>query len=298
MKSLSAELLLGVVTIIWGATFSFTKLGLDETSPFFYLFLRFLLAFSLLLIIFWRQFLQIKRETFFNGLVLGLFFGGGFVLQTLGLKFTSVTKSAFITGMAVVITPFVFWLIIRKPVKFWQKAGVIVAFIGLWLFANPDFDNINIGDILTFLSTVFWGFYITYMDIFTKKVTYFRETIQLVMMQFVVILPISFAGTVIFESGSIRFIFSEMLIYSLLFNGIVASIFLTIIHTAVQKYTTPVKAALIFSLEPVFASLIAFVVFKEILSGKEYLGAFILFSGVLLSEGGEYLQKIFNRKKV
>lgn len=297
MKSISAELLLGVVTIIWGATFSFTKIGLIETSPFFYLFLRFLLAFSLMIIIFWRQFFQIKKEIFLNGLVLGLFFGGGFVLQTLGLKFTSVTKSAFITGMAVVITPFVFWLIIRKPIKFWQKAGVFVAFIGLWLFANPDFDNINIGDILTFISTVFWGFYITYMDIFTKKVTNFTETIQLVIMQFMVILPLSFTGASIFESESIKLIFSDMLIYSLLFNGIVASIFLTIIHTSVQKYTTPVKAALIFSLEPVFASLIAFIVFNEILSGKEYFGALILFCGVLLSEGGEYLQKIFSRKK-
>lgn len=295
MKSWSAELLLGVVTIIWGATFSFTKIGLSETSPIFYLFLRFLLAFSLLLIIFWRQFFKINKEQFINGLVLGLFFGGGFVLQTLGLKFTSVTKSAFITGMAVVITPFVFWLIIRKPIKFWQKTGVVVAFIGLWLFANPDIDNVNLGDLLTLLSTFFWSFYITFMDIFTKKIKQFRETIQLVLMQFLVVLPFSFIGAILFEYDSIHFIFSEMLIYSLLFNGIVASIFLTIIHTAVQKYTTPVKAALIFSLEPVFASLIAFLIFNEILSGKEYLGAFILFSGVLLAEGGEYLQKIFKK---
>lgn len=297
MKSWSAELLLGVVTIIWGATFSFTKIGLDETSPLFYLFLRFLLAFTILIFIFGKQFFKISKEKFIDGLILGLFFGGGFVLQTLGLKFTSVTKSAFITGMAVVITPFVFWLIIRKPIKFWQKAGVLVAFIGLWLFANPDFDNINIGDILTLLSTIFWGFYITYMDIFTKKVKIFNETIQLVMMQFLVILPLSLLGALIFERNSINLNFSEMLIYSLLFNGIVASIFLTIIHTAVQKYTTPVKAALIFSLEPVFASIIAFIIFQEILSGKEYFGAFILFSGVVLSEAGEFLQKLFKKEK-
>ncbi len=291
MKSWSAELLLGVVTIIWGATFSFTKIGLEETSPLFYLFLRFLLAITILILIFGKQFFQINREKFFDGLVLGLFFGGGFVLQTLGLKFTSVTKSAFITGMAVVITPFVFWLIIRKPIKFWQKAGVGVAFFGLWLFANPNFDNINIGDILTLLSTVFWGFYITYMDIYTKKIRLFSETIQLVIMQFIVVLPLSLFGAVIFESNSINLNFSKILIYSLLFNGIVASIFLTIIHTSVQKYTTPVKAALIFSLEPVFASLIAFFIFREILSAKEYLGAIILFSGVVLSEAGEYIQK-------
>lgn len=297
MKSWSAELLLGVVTIIWGATFSFTKLGLEETTPIFYLFLRFLLAFSILLILFGHQFFKINRQNFLNGLVLGLFFVGGFILQTIGLKFTSVTKSAFITGMAVVITPFVFWLIIRKPIKFWQKAGVFVAFIGLWLFANPDLDNINIGDILTLLSTVFWGFYLTYMDVFTKKITEFKETIQLVMMQFLVVLPFSLIGALIFEPDSINYNFSKVLIYSLLFNGIVASIFLTIIHTAVQKYTTPVKAALIFALEPVFAAFIAFLLFQEILSGKEYFGAIILFSGVILSEGGEFVQKLFKSEK-
>ena len=297
MKAWKAELLLFFVTFIWGGTFVFTKFGLHDAPPSLYVFIRFTTAFLITVIFFWKHIIKIHKSTLLRGLLLGTFFGAGFILQTTGLGLTTVTKSAFITGMAVVFTPFVFKLVQKKRILFWPKIGVIIAFIGLYLFANPKFNNINLGDFLTLLSTFFWALYIVYMDVFTKGKNDFSETVQLVSMQLLGTMIISFMGHIFLEKASFNVNFSSTLLITLAYNGILASFILTFIHTSFQRYTTPVKAALIFSLEPVIASIVAVIVINEILSGREYIGAAILFIGVMTSELGDIVFRYFKRTK-
>lgn len=297
MKAWKAELLLFFVTFIWGGTFVFTKLGLDFVSPSLFVTIRFSIALIIALIIFGKHLKGINKNTIIAGLVLGSFFGGGFVLQTWGLTLTTVTKSAFITGMSVIFTPFVFKLIVKKNILFWSKIGVAIAFIGLWLFTNPEFDNINIGDFLTLLSTFFWAFYIVYMDVFTNGKSDFSETVQLVIMQFIGTIVISLLGHIFFEGATFEVEISSTLLIALAYNGILASFVLTFIHTGFQRYTTPVKAALIFSLEPIVAALVAMFVLNEILNGRELIGAIILMSAVLVSELGDFVINLFTAKK-
>lgn len=295
MKAWKAELLLVVMTLIWGATFTFTKQGLNDTSPFLYNMLRFILALGLSAVTFRKYIGLIDKKMAWQGIILGLFFGGGFLLQTLGLKMTEASKSGFITGITVVITPFIFSLIEKKKVKFWSKVGVVLATPGLWLFSNPDIDNINVGDILTLISTVFWAFYIVYMDIYTKDRNRKGESGAMVILQYVGALPLTIVAFLIFELPyGLHFNPTYNLLTSVLFNGIMASFIVTIIHTSVQKYSSPVKAALIFALEPVFAAIFAFAILGEIMTGIEYIGAAILLSGVLVSELGGFLA---NRKQ-
>jgi drug/metabolite transporter (DMT)-like permease len=291
VKAWKAELFLLLITTFWGGTFTFTKIGLVDSSPAVYIIIRFSIALIISFILFGKYLLKIDTDILKRGLVLGALFGGGFLLQTYGLKFTTVQKSAFITGVSVVLTPFAYWFVRRQSILIWQKLGVIIASIGLWIFTNPDFKNLNLGDILTLISTFFWAFYITYMDMFTKGEKEFSLTAQLVMLQFLTATPIAFSSFFIFDSGMIYLNISDSLLISLAFNGIIASFALTYIHTSVQRYSSPVKAALIFSLEPVFASIIAYFFLFEILSLREIWGALILFSGVMISELGEYLFK-------
>ena len=300
MKAWKAELFLLLMTFIWGGTFLFTKIGLQYTSPALYVIIRYSIALTICLIVFRKNFKVLNRQTFISGIILGLFLGGGFLLQTLGLKYTTVSKSAFITGVSVVLTPIVFWFVEKRKISYWQISGVIIVTAGLWLFTQPDFYNINIGDFLTLLSTFFWAFYITYMDVFTKGKSDFKETSLLVIFQFVAALPLALVYFLAFESSNIFLVFDKGLLYSLLYNAILASFFLTIIHTSVQRYTTPVKAALIFSLEPVIASYLAFLFLNEFMNAIEFIGAAILLFGILLSETGEYfMKKIFpNQKKI
>ncbi|MFA7626415.1 MAG: DMT family transporter [Candidatus Kapaibacterium sp.] len=298
MKAWKAELALLSVTLIWGGTFLFTKIGLDDCTPSTFILIRFLIAISLSLIFFGNKIFPLSRETLIQGVVLGLLFGGGFVLQTYGLKYTSVSKSAFITGMTVPITPFVFKLINRTNINFWSKIGVVVATIGLFIFTKPDFDNLNPGDLLTLLSTVFWAFYITFMDKFTNKAVLEKnKTHKLVVLQFLAAILPPLATLILFELDNYSINFSTNLITALAFNGILASFAVTIIHTSVQRYTTPIKAALIFSLEPIVANALAVIIVNEILNFREYAGAAILFSGLLISEIGPFASRFINRRK-
>jgi drug/metabolite transporter (DMT)-like permease len=289
VKAWKAELLLFFVTFIWGGTFIFTKIGLQDTTPELYVTIRFTIALILALIIFGNKFKKIKKEIIIQGLTLGLIFGGGFVLQTEGLKLTSVTKSAFITGMSVVFTPFVFKLIRKSNVQYWSKIGIIIAFFGLWLFTNPKIDSINFGDFITLISTLFWAFYIVLMDVFTKDKDSVNETVQLVILQLIGTITVALISHLILYKTNFYLNLSNNLFVSLAYNGILASFILTFIHTSFQRYTTPVKAALIFSLEPVVASVAAVLALNEILNGREYIGAIILFIGVMTSETGEFI---------
>lgn len=291
MKAWKAELALFSVTSIWGGTFIFTKLGLQDCPPSLYLIFRFGFAFILSFIFFGRHLLNITRKDLKHGIILGLFFGAGFVLQTYGLKYTSVSKSAFITGLSVVLTPFVFWIVERKSIAVWQKIGVLVAFIGLWIFTKPTFDNVNIGDVMTFFSTFFWALYITYMDVFTRGTDKFSFTAQIVMAQFIGATPVALISLVFFDFQGFYFNPTSQLFVSLAYNSILASFVLTFIHTGFQKYTTPVKAALIFSLEPILASFNAYVFLHERLISRELIGAAVLMGGILISEAGEFTYK-------
>lgn len=271
----------------------FTKVGLEFCPPSLYILLRFLTALIIASLVFHKHIKSIKKETLGHGLLLGLLFGGGFLLQTYGLSMTSVSKSAFITGITVPLTPFAYWLLERKKIPFWSFIGVVIALIGLSIFANPDFNNINTGDVLTLLSTFFWAFYISCMDKFTSGKSGIETTSQLVILQFVAAVPLALLFFFIFDYQSFYFEPSYKLLGSLAFNAILASFFVTLIHTSYQRFTTPVKAALIFSLEPIVASITAWAVFSEILSARELLGACILLSGVLISETGGFISKKF-----
>lgn len=288
MKSWKAEILLLIATVIWGVTFSFTKIGLIYSTPILYLTLRFAISVFIVYLIWFYKINRISKRTFLYGTVLGGFYAGGLFFQTIGLQFTTVTKSAFITGLSIVLTPLVHKMIESKKITFWQKIGILVATIGLIKFTNPSFEYLNLGDLLTFLSTFLWAFYLVFINKYTEGTFSFDYTIQLVFVQFIIVLFFGILGLLIFEVKAWFLKFEPKLIFSLLYNAIIASIFLTTIHTSVQKYTTPVKAALIFSLEPVFAAIFAYFIFVETLSASELVGAIILSLGIVLSEFGDY----------
>lgn len=299
MKTHKPEMMLILMTVIWGATFMFSQIGLKDCSPFLYIICRFLIASTLSIIFFGKKVFKASKKTILQSSVLGFFFAIGFILQTTALTLTTISKTAFITGLTVVVTPFIYILIRESFPSRWAFVGVVVSFIGLYIFTNPEIDNINIGDLMTLISTVCWASYVNYMDIFTKRHKTFEQTIQVVAFQFITALPIVILGFFIFNYPDFTFNLSQDLIFSLLFNGVIASFILTLIHTTYQKHSTPVKVALIFGLEPVFASIFAMVFMNEFLSFREVIGASVLMSGVFVSELGgvitEKLKPMFGR---
>lgn len=295
MKSHNAELLLALVTVIWGGTFLFTKIGLQYTNFSFYMILRFSVAFTASFLVFGRFYKSFDKKVFKAGIILGLLFGVGFIFQTLGLKFTAVSNSAFITGLTVPFTPFVAYFILRKRFKYSSIIGVIVAFTGLIIYTNPFKNSFNIGDLVTLISTFFWAFYITYMDVLTKDIKTYKQTSLIVVLQLFFCLIISIITFFIFEYKDFYFIPSWNLVWSLGFNGIMASLIVTFIQTSAQKFTTPVKAAVIFSMEPIFASVFSAVMGMELMTSLKILGGSVMLMGIVVSEIGPYVIKYLKK---
>jgi drug/metabolite transporter (DMT)-like permease len=306
-----AELMLVLMTAIWGATFLVTAEGLEFATPLLYNALRFALAFLLTLVVFFKKLKFRDKEILRSGSILGLIFGVGFALQTYALSLTTISKTAFITALTVVLTPFFYKIITGKNPRFWPRIGIVVAFTGLVIFTFPfqEYEGIpffsaiwdfiasfNPGDFMAILSCLCWALYITLMDKYTKHRDSFSFTISLVSVQFFVVMIVNAILALVLTGSEMRLDLNNDLLLSLAFNGILASFVVTLIHTYYQKHTTPVKAALIFSLEPVFASIIAFIAIGEILGYRESWGAAILMVGVLISEMGLMIQKAVQKR--
>jgi len=294
MKSWKAKSLLLFGTSIWGGTFLFTQIGIQYCSPSLYLLIRFIIAILLCLIFFSKHIFKIDKKTIKQGTILGLFWTIGFLLQTFGLKYTTIGNAAFITSLTVGLTPFMYWFVTREKVKIYSKIAAAIGFIGVYVIANPSVNSFNIGDILTFFSTFMWAGYISFLHIFTKGEEGIAKSAKLTTYQFVIGLPIICIYILFFEPVVYVNITNE-LIYSLLFNAVIASFLVSFIQIAVQRYTTPISAVLIFSLEPVFASIISFFAIGEVLSLRGYIGAGIMLFAILINDTAIYVVNYFKR---
>lgn len=294
--SFRAELLLLLVTMIWGGTFVFIKDAVAEISPYMFTTLRFALALAVSLI-FWGKYLRgITRQDVKQGSVLGIMYAVGYVLQTIGLQYTSVSKSGFVTGSLVVIVPIAYWFVERREVTLSQKIGVALAGIGLWIFTNPQWDNINIGDILTLFSAILWAFYVVYLDVFTRDEhdNAMQRTGRLVVFQFGVTFALGAICLVLSQNFSVSF--STNMLVAILYTALLAGVLATSIQTYFQRETSPVKAALIFALEPVFASILGVIFLSEPSGLREFSGGGLVIFGVLAAElGGLFENKTDNK---
>jgi drug/metabolite transporter (DMT)-like permease len=280
-------------TVIWGGTFAIIKTALGSISPMMFLSFRFSIATILFLPFVIRRLKKLDSSSIKGGLILGLLYFGGFAAQTIGLNYTSATKSAFITGTFVIFTP-IFQIIIEKklPSK-GNIIGIILVAGGLIFLSSRGTHfldiihelgtNFNVGDYLTLICAIFYSFYIVYLDIVSKKF----DNLSLVFMQLAVTAIGAITCAIIFQASGIeisRFILNNGVIFAVIYTALLATILTTTLQTKFQKYTTPSKAGIIFSFEPIFASIVAFFLLSEKISNFSLIGCIFIFCGLLISE--------------
>ena len=290
MKSQTkAELLLLSVTFIWGSTFVITKSLIEEASPFIYTGIRFSLAAALLFLVYPKRLRTFSKPALKRGAVLGSLVFAGFVLQTIGLQFTTASKSAFFTGMLVVLTPIIhyvvqhFYKLMRKPLRAGNIVGVVFAALGLYFLTSPEGSSFNIGDAMTLVCALLFAIYIVYLDFATDV----EDKMQLTLVQFLVCGIAGMIGA--FSVETIHLHWTNGFIASLLYLTIFATVIAMAVQIRFQGDTTPTRAALIFALEPVIAGVMAFYVRGEILGTLGVIGGGIIMCGVLISEFSEQL---------
>ncbi|MGQ9806416.1 MAG: DMT family transporter [Chlorobiales bacterium] len=286
-KRLIAESFLLLTATIWGTTFVATKVALEYVSPLLYLTVRFGVA-SLLFVIFSRQSFPIPKSLFLSALPLLCWYFAGFVFQTVGLNFTTASKSGLITGSYVIFTPILQSLLEKRtpPIGIWIASAMV--FGGLFLLTMNGAElvsDFNFGDALTLLCGLCYAFYLVELDTLTSQKNFHTDGSLLMKL---VLLQLLFSGLVSVPFSFLlevpKLYLSWNLAIVILYLALFASVLTTILQTRYQRETTPSRAAIIFIMEAVVSTLFAVFFFGESLSLAAWIGASLMIAGLIVSE--------------
>ncbi len=277
-----ADLALTGVCLIWGATFVLVKEALNAVSTMLFLTLRFALAAIALWFVFrgrGSHFPRNRKRELAIGALVGFCLFSGYVLQTMGLRYTTAAKAGFITGFYIVLVPLFNAILRRRMPQLSEAAGVIASAVGMAMMTLNSFSlSIGVGDLLVLGCTVAYAAHILVLGHFSGTMSY--ETLAVNQIA---------TGAVI---GALTFWWVETPRFALT-TGVVAALGVTsLLATALafsiqswaQQFTTPTRTALIFALEPVFAWITSFLVAGETLTARATFGAVLILAGILLVE--------------
>lgn len=284
-QRLRAELALAFCTFLWGFTFVVVKNSLDQSSVFVFLAVRFSLA-GVCMALFRPRVLQsLEREEIFAGVRLGFFMFGGYAFQTAGLQYTTASNSGFITGSSVVLVPLILAMFWGKRVTLWVYFGTIAAAAGLYFLTVPasGIAHLNRGDVLTFFAAASYAVHIILVGEYTRE----HSAAALSVLQ--VVACAGMAWLTALGAHAIRWQAMRFRSGSTLWIGVaVCAVFATALAFSLQlwaqQYTTPSHAAILFTLEPVFAVATSYLVLGERLGSRSLLGAGLVLLGILADE--------------
>ncbi|WP_042347352.1 DMT family transporter [Bacillus massiliigorillae] len=289
-KQLRADLMLIVVTIFWGAAYLFMKIATESLEPFTLIAYRFIIAFLLSAIIFYKRMIQINWKIIKYSFVLGTILFFIFTTITVGITSTSVSNAGFLVSLSVVFVPILAAIFLKQKPEAKVLVGVCCALFGIGLLTLNSQLQLGSGDLLCILCALFYSVHILVTDKFTKGV----DSIVLGVTQLGICGLWGLLFSFVFESPSLTH--STNVWLSVLALSIFGSAFAFIAQTTAQQHTSATHAGLIFTLEPIFAAFFAFIFIGETLSTKGYIGAALVLAGILFAEFD--LKKLFFKQKV
>ena len=291
-REYGADASLLFISIIWGSTFIITKQALENVPVFSFLSLRFAAASVLLVIICFPRIKHITFQTIQDGTVLGAVLFLTYAFQTVGLKYTQATVAAFITGLYVIIVPVFSLLILKKSPRPFALIGVLLAFAGLVLVTLNGRIVLSRGEVLVLVNALFASFHIIFIDFYSRR----NDIYLLTAIQIFVVFICSILSSVLFEKDGFSYSYSDQLVFAVFLTGILATVVAFLIQTGLQKYTTPTKAAIIYTMEPVSSAFFSYFIGAELLTLRQYIGAMIIVFAVLFVELESYCNTRFKIK--
>ena len=274
-------------TFIWGTTFIAQDTGMDNIGPFTFNAVRFFIGFlAITPLVFLFELKKFKSEfksdikSFVNlSFLIGLSLFLGSALQQVALLYTDVANAAFFTIFYVPMVPIIIFLFKGRSIHWSVWPSVVLCIIGGYLLTNFQDATVRLGDSLVVLGALFWSTHIIFTGIIVKK---YDLPLTLGAIQTLIVSLLSFAIGLFYE----EFIYIDIMkeINSILYAGILSGGFAFVLQIYAQKNITPAPAAIIFSLEGVFATIAAWYILDQILDINNLLGCFFILSGVLLSQ--------------
>jgi drug/metabolite transporter (DMT)-like permease len=289
-SQLKADFMMLMVTICWGSSYLFMKTGLHSIQEFNLIALRFGIAFFLAGIIFHKRLIKTDFKTIMYGFVLGSILFLVFVSITFGLKSTSASNAGFLVSLTVIFVPILSTIFLKKKPEKRFFLGACLALIGIGLLSLNNQLKVSHGDLFCILGAVLYAIHI----LVTGKLTMNVDSITLGILQLGFTGALGVVFSLIMETPKLPNTIESW--FSVLGLSILCSAIGFIVQTAAQKYTTPTHTGLIFSLEPVFTAVFAFLFVGETLSARGYLGAGIVLLSVLIAEI-DFKKLIFEKVK-
>jgi len=274
-------------TFIWGTTFIAQDTGMDDIGPFTFNAVRFFVGFlAIIPLVFLFEVKKFKSELkldFKTFVILSFLIGSslflGSALQQVALLYTDVANAAFFTIFYVPMVPIIIFLFKKKSLHWSVWPSVILCLIGGYLLTNFYDAVVRLGDTLVILGALFWSTHIIFTGIIVTK---YNLPLTLGAIQTLIVSFFSLIIGLIYEEFILENILKE--IDSILYAGILSGGFAFVLQIYAQKNITPAPAAIIFSLEGVFATIAAWILLDQILGINNLLGCFFILCGVLLSQ--------------
>ena len=283
-----SELLLLITAVIWGTAFVAQRVGMEYMGPHTFNGVRFLLGSLVLIPIALREpglhpgrellpgFMQ-QRPLFWGGLMAGLLLFGGAALQQIGLVYTTAGKAAFITGLYIIIVPFLglFWGQ-RIPICGWL--GALLAVVGLYLLSITDDFSIAFGDLLELAGAFFWAGHILLIGWLSPRM----QVVRLAAAQFMACAVFSLLAALALEEISLAGLWAGA--PAIVYGGAISVGVAYTLQVVAQKHAPPFAAAIILAMETVVAALSGWLILDEALSLKAGLGCALMLAGMITAQ--------------
>lgn len=285
---MKAHLLLLAVVFVWGSTFVLVKNALADISPLLFNLMRMVLAALCLAVIYRRHIGHIDRHALFFGAVTGLLLTVGYQFQTAGLRLTTPSKSAFLTGMMVIFVPLLITIPWLRPTSTraprWNAyLGALLAFAGIVFLTTPahagfNFRSINTGDLLTLACALGFACHVLALAHFSPRMRF--EQLALLQVSFAaVFMAISLP---IFERPYVHW--SARVVIALVVAAVLATAVAFTVQSWAQQILPATHTAVLLTMEPVFAWLTSWIVLGEGLGLRSGAGALLILAGIGLTE--------------
>ena len=287
MKKFTSFVCLIVCTLIWGTTFVAQDAGMDYIGPFTFNSARFFVAFIAVLpfvLLFEKEKIpnivkQEKKEFIKLMIPVGVSLFLGTALQQVSLIYTDVANSAFFTIFYVPLVPIIIYFLFSNKPHWSVWPSVFACVIGGYFLSDFNNADIRLGDGIVLIGAIFWALHIIYIG---KLISKFNLPFLIALLQNFAVAVLSFLLVLIFETIDFSKILLE--IYEILYAGILSGGVAFILQLFGQKHISPAPAAIIMSLEGVFAAISAWIILNQILGFANLIGCLLILLGVLFSQ--------------
>ncbi len=276
-----------ICTIIWGTTFIAQDTGMQVIGPYVFNGVRFFVGFLVLIPFYlllekentYKVVSKNKSKFIYLSILIGLFLFLGTVFQQVALLYTDVANAAFFTIFYVPMVPIIVFFLFKKNIHWSVWPSVILCVIGGYLLTNFYDATVRLGDTLVVLGAIFWSLHIIFIG---KIIEEFDAPILIGLIQTIIVSTCSIILALIFEDFIIKNILDQK--FQILYAGILSGGIAFVLQIYAQKNISPAPAAIIFSLEGVFATIAAWIILSQILNINNILGCSFILVGVLISQ--------------